>query len=266
MNPNPTAPIGFFDSGIGGLSVWRAVAALLPRENTVYFADSANCPYGNKPIDEIVSLALRHTRTLLDAGCKLIVVACNTATAGAIDTLRATLPDVPFVGMEPAVKPASLRSRTGVVGVLATEGTFHGRLYRETCARFAKETTVLMCVADAFVTLVECGETSGEHAEQIVRQRVEPLLDAGADYLVLGCTHFPFLAPLIQKVAAGRAEVLDPAPAVARQVERLLRQRGLLNPSEETPTHIFRSSRPTPAFHAKVAELTAIPAPCGRRP
>ena len=256
MNANPTAPIGLFDSGIGGLSVWRAVTSLLPRENTIYFADTANCPYGNKPIDEIIALSLRHTQALLSDGCKLIVVACNTATAGAIDTLRARYPDVPFVGMEPAVKPASLRSRTGVVGVLATEGTFHGRLYRETCARFARETTVLMCVADAFVTLVEQGETSGERAEQVVRQRVEPLLDAGADYLVLGCTHFPFLAPLIRKVAAGRAEVLDPAPAVARQVERLLRQSGMLNPSEDAPSHLFRSSRPTPAFRAKVAELT----------
>lgn len=255
MKRTPAAPIGFFDSGIGGLSVWKAVAALLPRENTVYFADSANCPYGNKPPGEIVSLSLRHARALLDAGCKLIVVACNTATAGAIDTLRATLPDVPFVGMEPAVKPASLRSRTGVVGVLATEGTFHGRLYRETCARFARKTTVLMCVADDFVALVERGETSGGRAERIVRQRVEPLLDAGADHLVLGCTHFPFLAPLIRKVAAGRAEVLDPAPAVARQVERLLRRHGLLNLSADAPSHLFRSSHPTPAFRGKVAEL-----------
>ena len=141
-------PIGFFDSGVGGLCVRDAVRALLPREDTLYIADSAHCPYGNKPAEEIRALARGHVRALLAEGCKLVVVACNTATAAAIDALRAEWPDVPFVGMEPAVKPAALRSKTGVVGVLATQGTFNGRLYRETRARFAKKTTVLAVVAD----------------------------------------------------------------------------------------------------------------------
>ena len=175
-----SAPVGFFDSGVGGLCVREAFRRRLPREDTVYIADTAHCPYGNRPAAEIVRLARRHVRALLARGCKMVVVACNTATAAAIDVLRATWPDVPFVGMEPAVKPAVLRSKSGVVGVLATQGTFNGRLYRETCARFARKTTVLASVADDFVELVERGETEGPRAEAAVRARVEPLLAAGA--------------------------------------------------------------------------------------
>jgi glutamate racemase len=234
------APIGFFDSGVGGLSVRDAVRRLLPAESTVYIADSANCPYGPRPAAQIRLRAAELTRRLLGRGCKMIVVACNTATAAAIDALRAEWPELPFIGMEPAIKPAALRSRSGVVGVLATEGTFHGRLYRETSARFAREVTVLACVADEFVALVERGETTGAHAEEVVREKVEPLLRAGADHLVLGCTHFPHLAPLIEKIAAGRAVLVDPAPAVALQVRRVLRARSLLatRPSAEAE-HIF---------------------------
>ena len=226
-----TAPIGFFDSGLGGLCIRDAVKKLLPHEDTVYIADSANCPYGNKPAGEIVDLARGHVRTLLGKGCKMVVVACNTATAAAIDTLRAEWPDLPFVGMEPAVKPAALRSKSGVVGVLATQGTFHGRLYRETCARCARKTTVLMCVADEFVQLVERGELDGPRAETVVRAKIEPLLAAGADHLVLGCTHFPHLAPLMTRLVTGRAELVDPSAAVARQAKRLLVARDALNPA-----------------------------------
>lgn len=224
-----TLPIGFFDSGVGGLCVRDAVRTLLPREDTVYYADSAHCPYGNRPAAEIRARARTLTRLLLATPCKMIVVACNTATAAAIDVLRTEWPDVPFIGMEPAVKPAALNSKSGVVGVLATEGTFHGRLYRETSARFAQGVTVLACVADEFVRLVETGETDGARAECIVRAKVEPLLAAGADHLVLGCTHFPHLTRVIERVAAGRAVVVDPAPAVAAQVKRVLAARDLLN-------------------------------------
>lgn len=238
-----TAPIGFFDSGVGGLCVRDAVRALLPREDTVYIADAAYCPYGDKPAATVRARAREHARALLARGCKLVVVACNTATAAAIEALRADWPDVPFVGMEPAVKPAALRSKTGVVGVLATQGTFNGRLYRETRARFAKRTTVLAVVADEFVTLVERGERDGPRAEALVRAKVEPLLAAGADHLVLGCTHFPHLAPLIARVAAGRAAIVEPSAAVARQVRRLLAARGLLNPAGGA-RHVFLRTRP----------------------
>ena len=231
--------VGFFDSGLGGLCILDAFKALCPHESTIYIADSKNCPYGNKPAAEIVKLAESNTRRLLRRGCKMVVVACNTATAAAIDFLRERHPEVPFIGIEPAVKPAALRSKTGVVGVLATAGTFGGRLYNETKAKFAKDVTVIATVADEFVELVERKEISGATAEHVVRARIEPLLKAGCDKIVLGCTHFPHLKPLIEKICDGRAEVIDPSDAVARQAKRVLSARGLAAPASSKPSHIF---------------------------
>ena len=226
-------PVGFFDSGVGGLCILEAFRKLCPDVETHYIADSKNCPYGNKPPEEIIRLSEANVRKLLKRGCRLIVVACNTATAAAIDYLRANYPDVPFVGLEPAVKPAALKSKSGIVAVLATQGTFNGRLYRETSARCAKGVTILATVADEFVEIVErAARPDGlsidsrrlqtKAVEKIVRKRIEPLIAAGADHIVLGCTHFPHLKPLIEKVAAGRATVVDPSEAVARQAKRLL--------------------------------------------
>ena len=226
-NNRTIRPVGFFDSGIGGTCILNAFRKLCPDEETIYIADSKNCPYGNKPAEEIVRLSEANVKKLLKRNCRMLVVACNTATAAAIDYLRAKYPQVPFVGLEPAVKPAALRSKTGVVGVLATAGTFHGRLYNETKAKFAKNVTVIATQADELVTLVERtvgrGRTPcGPKVEAVVRRRVEPLLKAGADKIVLGCTHFPHLKPVIEKVCAGRAEVIDPSDAVARQAKRIL--------------------------------------------
>lgn len=215
-------PVGCFDSGVGGRCILEAFKRLCPAEETIYIADSKHCPYGNRSAEEIIRLSEACVQRLLKKNCKLIVVACNTATAAAIDYLREHHPEVPFVGIEPAIKPAALRSKTGVVGVLATAGTFHGRLYNQTKARFAKNVTVLAVVADEFVTLVERGETSGPNVERIVRAKIEPLLKAGADKLVLGCTHFPHLRAVIEKLCDGRAEIIDPSEAVARQAKRLL--------------------------------------------
>lgn len=220
-------PVGFFDSGVGGRCILEAFKRLCPGEKTCYIADSQNCPYGNKSPDEIIALSDGCVRRLLDEGCKLIVIACNTATAAAIDYLRGKYPEVPFVGLEPAVKPAALNSKSGVVAILATQGTFNGRLYRETSARFAGDIVVLAVVADEFVTMVERGETSGPRAEEIVGRRIEPLIAAGADHIVLGCTHFPHLKSLIAKVAAGRAVIVDPSEAVARRIKAVLEERGI---------------------------------------
>ena len=226
--------VGFFDSGIGGMCILRAFRSMCPEVETEYLADSENCPYGNRPPEEIVRFSEANAEKLLESGCGVIVVACNTATAAAIDILRAKHPDVPFVGIEPAVKPAALRSKSGVVGVLATAGTFNGRLYNETKARFAKNVTVLAVVADELVSIVEGerdailrGETLDSsprraQIEDVVRRRVEPLLKAGADSIVLGCTHFPHLKGIIEDVCAGRAEVVDPSMAVARQIAKVL--------------------------------------------
>ena len=213
--------VGFFDSGVGGLTILSAFRALCPDVETEYLADRAHCPYGNRTPEEIIAFSVANTEELLRRGCGVIVVACNTATGAAIDHLRARYPDVPFVGVEPALKPAAQRTKTGVVGVLATAGTFHGRLYNATKARFARGVVVLAVVADEFVRLVERGETDGEVVEAAVRTKIEPLLKAGADEIVLGCTHFPHLRPVIERVCAGRAEVLDSGEAVARQIRRV---------------------------------------------
>ena len=224
--------VGFFDSGIGGTCILNAFKKLCPDVETAYIADSKNCPYGNKPADEIIRLSEANVKKLLKKNCKMIVIACNTATAAAIDYLRAKYPKIPFVGLEPAVKPAALRSKTGVVGVLATAGTFHGRLYNETKAKFAKNVTVIAAQADEFVALVERAgleglrRLGGLEVERVVRRKVEPLLKAGADKIVLGCTHFPHLKSVIEKVCAGRAEVIDPSDAVARQAKRVLEKMG----------------------------------------
>ena len=215
--------VGFFDSGVGGRCVLDAFRRLCPDEPVVYVADSENCPYGNKPPAEIVRLSKRIAAKLIGRGCEVVVVACNTATAAAIDELRREWPDVPFVGMEPAVKPAALGSRSGVVGVLATRGTFNGRLYRETSARVSGSVKIIECVADEFVDLVERGVVSGAEAEVAVRQRIEPLIAAGADRIVLGCTHFPHLKHLMEKVADGKAEIIDPSDAVARRIVDVLK-------------------------------------------
>lgn len=210
--------VGFFDSGVGGRCVLDAFRRLCPDEPTVYVADTAHCPYGNKSPEEIIRLSKNIAADLIGRGCDVVVVACNTATAAAIDTLRVTWPDIPFVGMEPAVKPAALGSKSGVVGVLATRGTFKGRLYRQTSARVSGNVKIIECVADEFVAFVERGETDGPAVEAAVRSRIEPLIAAGADRIVLGCTHFPHLKTVMERVAGERAEIVDPSDAVARRI------------------------------------------------
>lgn len=215
---------GFFDSGFGGMCILEAFLRLCPDEPFVYVADNGNCPYGNKPQAEIIAISDRLTRELVETHkCGIVVVACNTATAQAIDFLRRKYPQTKFVGLEPAIKPAAQGSKSGVVGVLATRGTFKGRLYRETSARFAGGVKVITQTADEWVDLVERNVTEGDEAERKVREKVESLIAAGADKLVLGCTHFPHLKRLIEKAAAGRAEVVDPSEAVAKQIRRMMK-------------------------------------------
>ncbi|MGI6496105.1 MAG: glutamate racemase [Kiritimatiellia bacterium] len=218
--------IGFFDSGVGGLSVWREAMRQIPGLDSVYLADTAHCPYGDRPADFIAMRCHAAVRLLRERGCRLVVVACNTATAAAIDTLRASYP-LPFVGMEPAVKPAALATKTGVVGVLATPGTLAGRLFRETSAKAAHHARVLVRHAAGWVEAVERGDIAPEGATlEIVRREVAPLLEAGADSLVLGCTHFPFLRDAIQAVAGPGVVLYDPSPAIARRILDLLPESG----------------------------------------
>lgn len=234
------APIGVYDSGLGGLTVWREIRRALPDESLVYLGDGKNCPYGSRPREEIRRLADEAVGRLVDAGCKLIVVACNTATAAAIDFLRAKYVGVPIVGMEPAVKPACLATRSRVVGVLATERSLDGDLFRHTAARYGEGIEVLTVPGRGFVELVESDREETPEAEACVRAAVEPMLERGADQIVLGCTHYPFLLPVLRRVVGDRGvTIVDPSPAVARRVVQLLDRYGLRAPSPHRPTYEF---------------------------
>lgn len=214
--------IGIFDSGIGGLSVLRHVRVLLPAASILYLADQAHVPYGRRPATEVQRFSLAISRFLIDQGAELIIVACNTATAAALEHLRANLPEVPFVGMEPAVKPAALTTETGHIGVLATAGTFVSQRYADLMDRFASGVTVLQDPCPGLVEQIEAGRLADPATEQIIRRAVGPMLAEGVDTLVLGCTHYPFVIPLIERVAGSEVTIIDPAPAVARQAERVL--------------------------------------------
>ena len=220
-------PIGIYDSGIGGLTVWREVKRLLPHESLVYLGDGKNCPYGSRTKEEIRQLADAAVERMLSHGCKMIVVACNTATAAAIDFLRKKYALIPIVGMEPAVKPACLNTRTGVVGVLATERSLDGDLFCRTAARYGKGIEVIAVAGRGFVELVESDRESTPEAEECVREVMGDMLQRGADQIVLGCTHYPFLRETLARVVGDRATIIDPAPAVARRVESLLTAGGM---------------------------------------
>jgi glutamate racemase len=234
--------IGVFDSGVGGLSVWKELHALMPEEDYSYFSDSAYCPYGPKLPEAIQERAAAITDFLISKGSSIVVVACNTATAAAIDFLRSRYA-IPFVGMEPAVKPAAEQSKSGTVGVLATAGTLKGSLYHNTLANYASSVNVIETVGTGLVELVESGKTDSPEAFQLVSKYVKPMVEAGADCIVLGCTHYPFLADVISKVAGPGVEILNPAPAVARQTRRLLPRH--FPKGSKGSTQFFSSSDPT---------------------
>ena len=223
--------IGIFDSGIGGLSVFREIHKVLPDQSYVYYSDNAHCPYGEKSREYIIDRARAITRFLLEKGCEIIVVACNTATAAAISTLREEFP-VKFIGMEPAIKPAAKSTKTGVVGVLATAGTLKATKYIDTRAKWAQNVSIVEHIGQGFVELVEKGITTGPEAEATVSTSLMPLLEAGADMIVLGCTHYPFLSETIKKVASEAyperdIKIIDPAPAVARHLVEVMAEENI---------------------------------------
>ena len=239
--------IGIFDSGVGGMSVLKEIRKILPDESVVYYADTAHCPYGEKSREYIIERARFITETLLDKGATVIVVACNTATAAAIAALRQEYQGVPFIGMEPAIKPAALSTKTGVAGVLATAGTLKAQKYIDTREQFAEGIKVVEHIGQGFVELVEKGILTGPEAEDIVAASLNPLLNEGADVIVLGCTHYPFLADTIHKVAQTsqperHIQVIDPAPAVAKQLLKVMKERGLLEKDGRHPETIIMSS------------------------
>ena len=247
--------IGLFDSGVGGLSVWREIAAQLPNECTVYLADQAHVPYGPRSMQEIRAFSEAITRFLSDLGCHIIVVACNTASAAALTHLRATFPTVPFVGMEPAVKPAAQTTHVGRVGVMATPATFQGELFASVVERFANGVQLINQVCPGLVEQVEAGRLDTPDTEAMLRQYLAPMLAAGVDTIVLACTHYPFLAPAIQRIAGPGVRVIDPAPAIARQVRRVMEQRGLLSSSGEA-SRVFYTTGDVAGFAQTLKLLT----------
>jgi glutamate racemase len=252
---HPASPIGVFDSGLGGLSVLAEIARQLPHEDLLYFADSANCPYGPRPAEEIQRLSRAVVEFLLGQGAKLIVVACNTASAAALTILRQTF-SAPVVGMVPAVKPAARMTARKVVGVLATGAAVQGQLFAEVVERFAADIEVLPQVCPGLVEQVEAGEINGPETEMFLRRCLEPLLERGADTLVLGCTHYPFLIPALRRIVGAEVTILDPSPAVARHVGRVLAERGLLNPKAEPGRRIYFTSGDPAAFATLLEKLT----------
>ncbi len=239
---NPAAPIGVFDSGVGGLSVLRAARAELPQENFIYFADSGFAPYGDKPDAYVIERSERIGAWFVAQGAKAIVVACNTATAIAVQTLRAKF-DLPIVGVEPGLKPAALATKTRKVGVFATVGTLASKRYAELLSRIksdAPQVEFISAIGAGWVELVECGDLDSPRAHQIVKEVVQPVLDRGCDTLVLGCTHYPFLMSAIQYVAP-RVTIVDTAPAIARELARRITVSDPVYASAG-PVRIFTSS------------------------
>ncbi len=238
-------PVGIFDSGIGGLSVLREIRKQLPHESLIYFADSANCPYGSREKAEALFLARKHINFLLELNCKLIVIACNTVTAVAINRFRSEY-RVPFIGMEPALKPAVMKTESRKIGILATENTLNGQLFKTTFEKYAKDITVFIQPGYGLVELVEKGEHEGPKARRMLERYLLPMMDQGVDTIVLGCTHYPFFERLISTITQGKATVIDPADAVAAQTGRVLSANNLTSDTDRQPVfHFYTTGAPS---------------------
>lgn len=231
---NNDQPIGIFDSGIGGTSIWREIHQLLPNEKTIYLADSKNAPYGQKSKQEIIALSMKNTDFLLKMKCKLIVVACNTATTNAIQELREKY-DVPFIGIEPAIKPAANNSKTQTIGILATKGTLNSELFNKTTEMF-QDTKIIEQVGYGLVQLIENGQINSPEMTQLLQSYLKPMIEANIDYLVLGCSHYPYLIPQIKKIVPAHIQIIDSGEAVAKQTQKILNDKvGFSSATKNTP-------------------------------
>ncbi|MDG5492875.1 glutamate racemase [Psychroserpens sp. SPM9] len=234
-------PIGIFDSGVGGTSIFKEIHALLPHEHTIYLADSKNAPYGDKSQEEILRLSIKNTELLLEKNCKIIVVACNTATTNAISYLRNTY-DIPFIGIEPAIKPAALNTQTKTVGILATKGTLSSALFHKTTDLYSNGITVIEQVGEGIVPLVETGKATSDEMKTLLKSYINPMLEADIDYLVLGCTHYPYVLPVLLELLPKHVKIIDSGLAVAKQTQLILKQHNLLNENKSRPENSFFSN------------------------
>jgi glutamate racemase len=248
-----THPIGIFDSGIGGTSIWKEINDVLPNENTVYLADSAHAPYGRKSQDEIISLSIKNTEFLLNKNCKLIVVACNTATTNAITYLRKHY-SVPFIGIEPAIKPAALETKTKTIGILATKGTLSSALFQNTSELFTENIEVIEQVGTGLVELIESGKTASPETTNLLYHYCNPMIQKNIDYLVLGCTHYAYLIPELKKILPKKVSIIDSGEAVACQTQLILKQHDLLNLEKEIAYNTFFSNRETDILQRVIGE------------
>ncbi len=261
MPITPSGPCGLFDSGMGGLSVLREVRALLPHENLLYFADSAHCPYGSRSAAYVRRRAFHIADFLLSQGAKLLTVACNTASIAALDALRARYPEVPIVGMEPAVKPAVAATRNRRIGVLATTVTLHGDRFASLLRRYAQDVTVLTLPGRGLVERVESGQLDTPETLAWLRSLLAPFLEMGIDTLVLGSTHYPFLRPAIAQVMGPQVTLIDTGPAVARRVQQVLLERGLAAPRQAPSQEVYYTSGDPHTLAPIMSRLLGRPVP-----
>lgn len=235
-------PIGLFDSGIGGTSIWSAVHELLPNEDTIYLADSKNAPYGKKTKEEIILLSIKNTEFLLEKNVKLIVVACNTATTNAIKELRA-LYQVPFIGIEPAIKPAAIHSKTQTIGVLATKGTLSSELFNKTVEMY-HDTKIVEQIGYGLVELIENGEIDSPEMSKLLYSYLQPMIEENIDYLVLGCSHYPYLIPLIKEILPNHIQIIDSGEAVARQTQKIIDEKVGKHESGKSKSVFYTNTNP----------------------
>lgn len=235
-------PIGIFDSGIGGTSIWAAIHQLLPNEKTIYLADSKNAPYGQKLKAEIIALSIKNVEFLLKMDCKLIVVACNTATTNAIQELRAKY-DVPFIGIEPAIKPAATNSITQTIGILATQGTLNSELFHKTTEKY-HNIKIVEQVGQGLVQLIESGNINSPEMTQLLHSYLTPMIEANIDYLVLGCSHYPYLIPQIKKILPAHIHIIDSGEAVAKQTQNILKEKVGFSSNEKNESVFYTNSNP----------------------
>src|SRR5690554_1200254 len=250
-------PIGVFDSGVGGSSIWQEIHRLLPLENIIYLADSKNAPYGNKSPEEITALSIKNTQKLLDLNCKIIVVACNTATTNAIITLREKY-KLPIIGIEPAIKPAALKTNSKSIGILATKGTLSSALFSKTTKEFTKDINVVEIIGEGLVPLIEKGNLDGPEMMALLKKHIQPMIDANVDYLVLGCSHYLYIIPQLKMILPDNVKIIDSGEAVAKQTKTILQSLDLLREETSAPTLQFYTNAKTRTLEFLLEEYSKI--------
>jgi len=240
---NTNSPIGFFDSGVGGTSIWKEIITRLPKEHTIYLSDSKNAPYGEKSKEQIIALCKKNTEFLLQKNCKIIVVACNTATTNAIDYLRSNY-NIPFIGIEPAIKPAALNTKTKKIAILATKGTLNSTLFEKTSSFINKDIEMHETIGKGLVELIEDGKLNSKEITSLLSSYLKPMVANDIDSLVLGCTHYPYLIPQIKKIIGDQIKIIDSGEAVARQTQAILTKYNIANTQNNTQ-HIIYTNKDT---------------------